>query len=62
MADERFLTTTPATRIEISGPAWCAGHVWQDKRGLWWLHQIGHRLRLLRNQPPPPLPRGYAGG
>jgi hypothetical protein len=38
---------------------WCAGHSWRSRRGLGWVHRLGHRLRILRNQDPKPFGKGY---
>lgn len=44
-----YLPTTPGTRLEWSTPRpWCAGHRWKWRRGLGWLHHLGHRARVLR--------------
>lgn len=50
MSDGKTHLTVPGTQMSWQG-AWCAGHPWRSKRGLWWVHHLGHRLRLLRNQP-----------
>lgn len=52
LADEgkTYLHTVPGTQMAW-GAAWCAGHEWRDRnRALWWVHHLGHRARLLRNQ------------
>jgi hypothetical protein len=47
-----YLPTRPGTQMCWEVPAWCAGHPWRDRRGLGWLHRLGHRARVLRVQAP----------
>ena len=54
-----YLPTTPATQVSFEVKMWCAGHSWRSRRGLGWVHRLGHRLRILRNQDPKPFGKGY---
>lgn len=49
MPDKSHRPTGPGTQISWSAlRPWCAGHHWASRRGLGWVHRLGHRARVLR--------------